>query len=158
MGMNIDASGTRTYWRITPEDDTRLCVYSLELVAAISGSISTYANFLGVTLTSDSQIEIEVYINDSAKSVLSDGSDSSIGIQSIGDLLVIDNNNDVIISPGFVRTLINFQTLAMPNGIVLNGYGDATKISDSLSISHKADLSGLDYMNVSAQVKRLFLP
>jgi len=161
MGMNVDASGIRTYWHIVPEEGIRLYVYSLKLVAAITGSISSYANFLGVTVVEASQLEIEVYINGTAYSILSDGVYASLGIRSIGDILTAGTLHDSCVSttPGIVCSSINFQNEASPYGIVLNGYAaTAGKTSDSLSISHKADMSGLDYLNVAAQVKRLFLP
>ena len=164
MGMNVDASADRKYWRIVPENGVILFVTGLRLVIADPNIVTTYADFFGVVLTGATQIEIDVSTEDDSSSILALAGTStfsfasgSYGIRSLGDMLSasILNNFSLVVSPGLVVFDMPFVSKTLPYGLALNGYSVASgKTSDYLSISHKADLSGLDYMNAFATIKR----
>lgn len=161
--INVNAA-SRLYWKLTPTNDVRLYVYGLRIFAGTTGAISTYATFLGVSLTSDTEIRIEISHDASTEHGLGvsttsafDFSDSHLyGLRSIGDAIASSVIQPTVLSvnPGCVTFDISFG-----KGLVLNGYDVAAgKTSDYIAISHKANLSGLNYMKACVLVSRLSLP
>lgn len=164
--INVNATVARKYWKIAPATNVRMQVFGVRIFAAISGSISTYADFLGVTLTSDTEIRVDVVLNTSVENSLAIATASSFdfstnhtyGLRSIGDALAgsvlkpfVFNSN-----PGCVAFDLSFQTEATPTGIGLNGYASgASQTADYLAVSHAANLSGLNFMKAVALVRKI---
>ena len=162
--INVNASGGRKYWKLTPESSVRINVLGVRLVAAISGSISTYANFLGVTITASTEIRLAVVVNTeegdnlavSTTEAFDYSSDHTYGFRSIGDLIASSVGQPTVlnINPGCVAFDFDFS-----RGIVLNGYKAASgNTADYLAISHAANLSGLNYMKAVAICSELIMP
>lgn len=161
MALHIDSSADRTYWTITPDNDVRVWITGIRLVACSASGITSFANFLGVNLNSTSQIVMEVSINGTSEFLLGKGDYASqYGLQSIGDQITASIGHKTILTTNPACIVVDIPLKVRNHlGVFLNGYNTATgKASDYIAISHQADLSGLDYVNVGATVKRVFLP
>ena len=164
--INVNASAARKYWKLTPGEAVRMQVFGIRIFAGISGAISTYANFLGVTLAAASEIRVDVFINTSENNALAIATATAFdysathtyGLRSIGDAFTgsvfkpfVFNTN-----PGCVAFDLALQTDATPNGISLNGYAiGSANTADYIAVSHKADMSGLNFMKAAVLVRKI---
>ena len=160
MALHIDASAERNFWTISPYNDVRTWLLGVRFVAC-GGALSTYADFLGVALDSTSQVEITVSRNGSSSSLIGDTNlTAKTGILSAGDIIAVSAGKKSLLSanPSCIVFDWIFKTPA-GYGLFLSGY-DATsgKSHDYITVSHKADMSGLDYVNLAILGDRVFMP